>query len=71
MALQNKGVILNIASDLSVIAPSQDLYAIKNVDDDKQPVKPITLNEFNFLDKPSCIFNPTNEASTDNDFIFS
>jgi hypothetical protein len=33
-----------------------------------QPVKPITLNEFNFLDQPSCIFNPTNEASTDNDF---
>jgi len=44
MALQNKGVILNIASDLSVIAPSQDLYTIKNVDDFKQPVKPITYS---------------------------
>ena len=44
MALQNKGVILNIASDLSVIAPSQDLYAIKDIDDDKQPVKPITYS---------------------------
>ena len=44
MALQNKGVILNIASDLSVIAPSQDLYTIENIDDDKQPVKPITYS---------------------------
>ncbi len=44
MASQNKGVILNIASDLSVIAPSQDLYTIENVDDDKQPVKPITYS---------------------------
>ena len=44
MAFQNKGVILNIASDLSVIAPSQDLYKKENVDDDKQPVKPITYS---------------------------
>ena len=35
---------MNIASDLSVIAPSQDLYTIENIDDDKQPVKPITYS---------------------------
>lgn len=44
MASLNKGVILNIASDLSVIAPSQDLYKLPNVKDEEQPVKPITYS---------------------------
>lgn len=38
------GVILNIASDLSVIAPDQRLYRNKEVDDDMQPVKPVTYS---------------------------
>ena len=38
------GVILNIASDLSVISPDQRLYKVKGVSDDKQPVKPVTYS---------------------------
>jgi len=44
MAKRNKGVILNIASDLSIIAPSQDLYKIEGLEDHLQPVKPITYS---------------------------
>ena len=45
MASQKKGgVILNIASDLSVIAPDQRIYKKKNLSDDVQPVKPITYS---------------------------
>ena len=40
-ALQQKGVILNIASDLGVIAPNQNLYALENVGWQNQPVKPV------------------------------
>lgn len=36
------GVMLNIASDLGVIAPDQRIYKKDNIDDDKQIVKPIT-----------------------------
>lgn len=43
MSLDNLGgVILNIASDLSVISPDNRIYRNKNKDLDKQPVKPIT-----------------------------
>ncbi len=38
------GVILNIASDLSVIAPDQRLYRNENVADELQPVKPVTYS---------------------------
>lgn len=38
------GVILNIASDLSVFAPDQRLYRKDGLLDDMQPVKPITYS---------------------------
>lgn len=38
------GVILNIASDLSVIAPDQRLYRKVDLADDLQPVKPVTYS---------------------------
>jgi len=38
------GVILNIASDLSVIAPDQRIYRKENISEDQQPVKPITYS---------------------------
>ena len=45
MAQDDKGgVILNIASDLSVFSPDQRLYRKDNVMDDMQPVKPVTYS---------------------------
>ena len=38
------GVILNIASDLSVFSPDQRLYRREGVADDLQPVKPVTYS---------------------------
>ena len=38
------GVILNIASDLSVISPDQRLYQVKGVESNSQPVKPLTYS---------------------------
>lgn len=38
------GVILNIASDLSVISPDQRLYRKDNLPIDMQPVKPVTYS---------------------------
>ena len=38
------GVILNIASDLSVFSPDQRLYRKEGLPDDMQPVKPVTYS---------------------------
>ena len=40
----HKGVIVNIASDLGIIAPNQNLYKRVKVKDSSQPVKPISYS---------------------------
>ena len=44
MAQSGGGIILNIASDLAVIAPDQRLYRKDDVDEQSQPVKPVTYS---------------------------
>jgi hypothetical protein len=45
MAKDGKGgVILNIASDLSVFSQDQRLYRKEGLVDDMQPVKPVTYS---------------------------
>ena len=45
MAARGRGVILNIASDLGVIAPDQRIYRQPNVArEEEQPVKPVTYS---------------------------
>jgi NAD(P)-dependent dehydrogenase (short-subunit alcohol dehydrogenase family) len=44
MVKRNAGVILNVASDLGVIAPDQRLYRKDGVPEDQQPVKPVTYS---------------------------
>ena len=44
MAINSKGVILNISSDLGLIGPSQFLYAEKKLSKNMQTVKPVTYS---------------------------
>ncbi len=44
MARRGRGVVLNIASDLGVIAPDQRIYKRQGVADEEQPVKPVSYS---------------------------
>jgi NAD(P)-dependent dehydrogenase (short-subunit alcohol dehydrogenase family) len=44
MAKNKKGVIINISSDLGLIAPNQSIYRKENLKDSEQPVKPVTYS---------------------------
>lgn len=44
MANQNSGVILNISSDLGIIAPDQRIYRKDGLADDEQTIKPVTYS---------------------------
>ena len=44
MAKNKSGIIINVSSDLGIIAPDQRLYEQKDTNDSEQPVKPVTYS---------------------------
>jgi NAD(P)-dependent dehydrogenase (short-subunit alcohol dehydrogenase family) len=44
MAHKKQGIILNVASDLGVIAPDQRIYRKDGLSENEQPVKPVTYS---------------------------
>lgn len=44
MAKQHNGVILNISSDLGIIAPDQRIYRKKGLKEEEQTIKPVTYS---------------------------
>lgn len=44
MAKQKKGIIVNVSSDLGIIAPDQRIYRKESIDNDRQPVKPVSYS---------------------------
>lgn len=40
----NKGIVLNIASDLGIIAPDQRIYKKEGLKEEQQPTKPVTYS---------------------------
>lgn len=44
LATQKRGVVVNISSEYGIIAPDQRLYHVDGLQDDEQPVKPVTYS---------------------------
>jgi NAD(P)-dependent dehydrogenase (short-subunit alcohol dehydrogenase family) len=44
MAERGRGSIVNVASDLALVGPDQNLYRVEGVSDNDQPVKPVTYS---------------------------